>query len=114
MPFNMPFKMNFNLQKLDFNNIHEWPLPMRAIVIGFIFAVILYFAYFFDFSSIKKQIVAQNKEEVDLKDQIAALNKKEIARNNDIAHFNEFKNAIKYWQDKLINPAQLPEILNDI
>jgi Tfp pilus assembly protein PilO len=100
--------------KYDIRQVYDWPLIPRAIVIGVICLIVLYLAYFFDFSNSTQQIKRLNQEEQDLKTQLASLVNKNNDVKNEIEKYSILMEILAGAQKKLTLSKNLPELLNEI
>jgi type IV pilus assembly protein PilO len=99
---------------LQFNSIDDIPIPFRVVFIAAVCALLFYFAYMFDFSYGLRVIRANKNQETDLK---AALQSLINSRNDLQANINDYPQlfaTLIEWQDQLIKPEQLPDLLNEI
>lgn len=102
------------MKKINFNNIYEWPLITRILIIGLICAVVLYLGYYLKISYLSTQLVGYQQKEQELKQQIQFIISKQGAMNNEIAQFSQLQNLLKQWQGKMVAYTELPELLNEI
>jgi type IV pilus assembly protein PilO len=102
------------MQDLDLKNIYLLPLPIRILMLIGICIFIFFFAYFLDFSTLKKQINANTQQENDLFQQTKIMfhNQKEL--KEEISYLPYLKNEISTWQKKLVQRENLSELLNEI
>ncbi len=100
---------NYNL-----NNIHEWPMPAKAFIIGLSCAIVFYLAYYFDFTKLNKQLALEQTQETDLKLQLEMLYQNQAKLNQHVLQNDELKKILNEWQSKLVKQATLPELLNEI
>lgn len=102
------------MNKIDLNNIHEWPLATRCVVIALICVLVFYIGYKWDIAALQKKLQTSQSEENDLKLQYQAVIKKQMAARVELVHFNEMRVLLTQWQKKLIRYDELPELLNQI
>lgn len=102
------------MNKLDFNNIHEWPIVTRCIVIALVCVVVFYIGYKWDIAALQKKLQTSHSEESNLKLEYESIIKKQSDAKIKLAHFNESRVLLNEWQKKLITYNQLPELLNQI
>lgn len=102
------------MKKLDLNNIHEWPLATRCVVIALLCVVVFYIGYKWDIASLQKKLQTTQAEESDLKLQYQAVIKKQMAARAELTYFNEIGVLLTQWQQKLIRYNEIPELLNQI
>jgi type IV pilus assembly protein PilO len=102
------------MKKFDLNNIHEWPLATRCVVIALICVIVFYIGFKWDIAALQKKMQTSQAEENDLKLQYQAVIKKQIAARAELIHFNEMRVLLTQWQQKLVRYNELPELLNQI
>lgn len=100
--------------KLDLKTIYEWPFTLQLLVVLPLCALILYLAYFFDFTLLNRALMDGKRQENDLKEQISLIFTQQIKLENDLTKFKVLELMISEWQAKLVPPAKLPNLLNDI
>lgn len=102
------------MNKLDLNNIHEWPIATRCVVIALICVIVFYIGYKWDIAALQKKLQTSQAEENDLKLQYQAVIKKQMAARLELIHFNDMRVLLTQWQQKLVRYDELPELLNQI
>lgn len=95
-------------------DIFELPTSMQIMIIAIICVVVLALAYFFDFSTKTLQISGANQQETTLKLQYEESLKQEAKLQNDVSNLPLIKKMLATWQDKLVKPAEMPDVLNQI
>lgn len=102
------------MQNYSLSNIYEWPISIRGLLLGLIFVVVLYMGYYFDISKQMLQMASIKQQEENLKQQILFQINAKVEMANDIAKLPLITKTLLTWQDKLITPKELPELLNQI
>lgn len=102
------------MKKLNIKNIHEWPLAVKSIIIIMACMFVFYFAYFWDFVIIKRQLVLNQQQENDLKTQLDATLHKYAELESEVSQLGNLEKSLLTWQNKLIPLKDLPELLNQI
>lgn len=100
--------------RYDLKRVYEWPLSLQLVLIAPLCALIFYLAYFLDYTSLNKDLITARTQENDLKQQLQLIFEQEAQLQQDVAQGSEFKIMLKEWQKKLITPAKLPDLLNEI
>src|SRR3990167_3336316 len=99
---------------INFNNIHEWPIMTRVIMIAFICLIVFFIGYKWDIAALQKKLSLAETQEKDLKLQYENVIKKQLEANAQVSHFNEMRIVLTEWQKKLISYNDLPELLNQV
>jgi type IV pilus assembly protein PilO len=102
------------MPKYNLNNIYEWPMTTRYLVVGLICAIVFYLGYGWDISALKTQIANAQAKEDELKSQLTFVINKQIKIEREAAQLPKMQASLVEWQKKLINYADLPELLNQI
>lgn len=100
--------------KLDFKAIYEWPFTLQLLLVLPLCALIFYLAYVFDFTSLNKTLLASQQQENDLKQQVELIFKQQIKLENELTQLAVLERMISEWHGRLVQPAKLPDLLNDI
>ena len=103
-----------NSLNIDLKDIASLPLKQQLCVIGFFCIALMAIGYYYSISSIKKNLVAAQKQEVDLKDQFQSLQTMQSAIADDVALYPQIAAAIKAWNSKLVQPTAVSDLTNDI
>lgn len=99
---------------INFKNFYEWPILLRAVLIGIICLVVFYLGYIIDFSTMGPRLEKAKQQEEDLKQQFNSLFTNEADLKAELQKYPLLTNAINQWQNKLIASKDLSELLNDI
>lgn len=102
------------MKKLDLNNIHEWPLATRCIVIALLCVIVFYIGYKWDIAALQKKLQTSQADESNLKIQYQSIIKKQTETQIELIHFNEMRVLLTQWQQKLVQYNQIPDLLNQI
>jgi type IV pilus assembly protein PilO len=102
------------MKKLDLNNMHEWPIITRCILIALVCVIVFYFGNKWDLVALQKKLQISKTEENDLKLQYASVIKKQMAAKVQVLHFNDMRVLLNEWQKRLIAYNELPDLLNQI
>ena len=100
--------------KVNFNNIHEWPIMTRVVMIALICLIVFFIGYKWDIAALQKKLSLAETQEKDLKLQYENVIKKQLEANAQVIHFNEMRIVLTEWQKKLISYNDLPELLNQV
>lgn len=100
--------------KYNVNELYDWPLIPKGIVIVLICLLIFYLAYFLDFSDITARLHRLEQQEQDLKMQVTVLSNNVNTTKVELAKFPGLMNSLTATQQKIINSKELPELLNEI
>jgi type IV pilus assembly protein PilO len=98
----------------DLNNIHEWPRPMRYLLILLVFVLVFYGGYYFDLTALSRRVLSVQQQESSIKQQLEIVYGKKAATENEISQLPALKGTLAVWQDKLAKPKDLPELLHQI
>lgn|SRR3990167_3195627 len=99
---------------MNLNNIHEWPLLTRMLLLGVVFFIVLYLGYRFDLSKKKQDLSRAEQQEVDLKQQIELVIRKGKNMQAEVSRLPERQAELVKWKKQLISYDNLPELLNEI
>lgn len=105
--------LDLNLN-INFNNIHEWPLMTRIVMIAFICLIVFFIGYKWDIAALQKKLSLSQTQEKDLKLQYENVIKKQLEANAQVTHFNEMRVVLTEWQKKLVSYNEIPELLNQV
>lgn len=100
--------------KYPLNEIYDWPILPKAVVIILFCFIILYFGYFLSFSDQISKLNRLERQEQDLKTQYSAVASDVNTLLKELAAYPLLINALNVAQNKIISPKELPEVLNDI
>lgn len=102
------------MKKMTLENIHEWPLMTRLLLLGLIFAVVFFMGYRFDLAEQAKKLIRATAVETELKQQLEVV----IARNKEIEAEVDRLPALKAdlvkWDKQVVPYENIPQLLNDI
>lgn len=102
------------MNKYDFKNVHQWPMTMRALVIGFACAVAFYFGYSRDISSLNINLSKAKQQENDLKTKISLIISEKKSLQGELIQFPQYVALLNSWNNQLIQYTNLPKLLNEI
>ncbi len=102
------------MMKFNIKNVHEWPLSLRSGVVFVIFLITLFLGYYFDLSSMSKQLDAAVQQEDDLKQQYQSLITHKAVLKHDLSHLPELRAQLVEWKKSIIKHEELAELLNTI
>lgn len=102
------------MKKMTLNNIYEWPLMTRLLLLGLIFAATFYLGYRLDISGEILKLRRAESQEADLKQQVELTIRKNKMTQADIAQLPALKAKLQTWKKQLITYNDLPELLNQI
>jgi type IV pilus assembly protein PilO len=102
------------MKKMTLNNIHEWPLMTRALLLGLVFSAAFYVGYRYDLANQSQVLSRAEQKEADLRQQIELVIRKSKIVEEEVVILPKMKAELAKW-DKQISPASnVPQILNDI
>lgn len=102
------------MKKMTLNNIYDWPLTMRLLVLTAFAAVVFYLCYSWDISSISSKLMNAKQKEVDLQQQLQFSIEKQNDLKNEISQSDKINSTLLQWQNKLVTYNELPQLINDI
>lgn len=100
--------------KYDIKEVYDWPLIPKAILIVLMCVLLLFLAYFFDFSGSLRRLGLAKQQEIDLKTQFVSLSNSEADIKQELKKYPMLEEVLVAFQKKLIAPDDLPEVMNDI
>jgi Tfp pilus assembly protein PilO len=102
------------MKKMTLNNVYEWPLMTRLLLLGLIFAATFYLGYRFDISKQMLKLTRAEQQETDLRQQLEFTIRKNKMTQADIAQLPALTAKLQAWKKQLITYNDLPELLNQI
>ena len=96
------------------NNIVEWPRSLRFLVMLLVFALVFYGGYYFDLLALSHNVLSVKQQEENLKQQLEIVFAKKAALEDEISQLPALEHILTFWQQKLIKPKELPELLHQI
>jgi type IV pilus assembly protein PilO len=102
------------MKKISLNNFYDWPLTMRALILGLLFAVVFYFGYSWDISHMSSKLLSAQQKEKDMKEQLKSVIQKQYDLKYEISHSSQLNKTLIQWQNQLISYSELPKLLNTI
>jgi type IV pilus assembly protein PilO len=102
------------MKNMTLNNIHEWPLMTRMLLLLLVFFAVLYLGYRFNLSRQIKDLTRAAAQEADLKQQIELVVRKNQVIQSEVVHLPELQAELSKWKKQLVDYNDLPELLNQI
>jgi type IV pilus assembly protein PilO len=102
------------MKKMTLNNIYEWPLMTRLLLLGLVCSAAFYFGYRYDLTKQMKSLSQAKQQEVDIKQQIELIIAKNLAIKNEVARLPELRSELVKWKKEVVTYNDLPELLNNI
>lgn len=102
------------MKNLSLNNIYDWPLTTRGLIIGLICAVVIYCGYLWDLSALKERLITVQQDEQNIKQNLELVIKKQVSLKEEISRLSQSQDMLNQWQKKLIHYSELPNVLNEI
>lgn len=102
------------MAKYDLNNIYEWPITTRYLIVGLLCVVVFYLGYMWDIADMKARIANNQTKVADLKTQLEFVIDKEAKIEKETAQLPKLEENLIEWQKKLVNYGDLPELLSEI
>lgn len=102
------------MKKMTLNNIYEWPLMTRLLLLGLICSASFYLGYRYDIATQSKILSQTIQTETDLKQQLELVVHKNKVIQAEIACLPDRRKELAKWSKQLINYNDLPELLNQI
>lgn len=102
------------MKNMTLNNIHEWPLMTRMLLLMLVFLAVLYLGYRFSLSKQIKDLTRAAAQETDLKQQIDLVIRKNKMIESEVSHLPALQTELSKWKKQLVNYNDLPELLNQI
>lgn len=102
------------MNNMSLNNIHEWPLMTRLLLLLLVFLGVFYLGYRFNLSSQIQSLSRAQQQEVDLKQQIEFVVHKTQTIQSEVSQLPELQDELVKWKNQLVNYNDLPELLNQI
>ncbi len=103
-----------DLNNLDPNNIGEWPLPIKGVILLAVFLVILYLGYNRDISVLRAKIDDLKKEEIGLIDTLEKKQKKAANLQALKTQMQEMQQSFGDMLRQLPNKTEVAGLLVDI
>lgn len=102
------------MKNMTLQNIHEWPLMTRVLLLLLVFFAVLYLGYRFNLSHQIKDLSRAVAQEADLKQQIELVVRKNKVIQSEVVHLPELQAELSKWKKQLVDYDDLPELLNQI
>jgi Tfp pilus assembly protein PilO len=102
------------MQDYDIKDIFNLPLRIQLSVVAIFCLIIFYLGYQWDISSLKRELLSVQTQEIDLKTQLQALIDNLTSVNDDIAQLPALQTILKNLQSRLVTTQNLPDTLNEI
>lgn len=102
------------MKKMTLNNIYEWPLMTRLLLLGLIFSAALYLGYRYDLTAQMKKLSQAEQQEADIKQQIELVFRKNEIIKNEVSRLPELRTALVQMRKELVTYNELPNLLNSI
>lgn len=102
------------MKTLNFNNIYDWPLSARRIVMGILFLLVFLFGYWWSISPLTRSYQDLVLGEDDLKQQFEMIVVKKEVLQAQVVQFPVFQHLLESWKRQLPKELDLPEELNEI
>ena len=102
------------LNNLDPNNIGEWPLPVKAVIMAVVFGLILYVGWSQDIEGLRGQIAQLKSEEADLISKLETKQKKAANLEALKTQMQEMKQSFGDMLRQLPNKTEVAGLLVDI
>ncbi len=102
------------MQKMTLNNIHEWPLMTRLLLLGLVFSAAFYAGYRFDLSSQSQALSRAEQQEGDLRQQIEFVIRKSKIIESEVIKLPKLRIELSKWGKQFTPADQVPQVLNQI
>jgi Tfp pilus assembly protein PilO len=102
------------MKKMTLNNIYEWPLMTRLLLLGLVFVTTFYLGYRYDVSWQISALSHAIQQEQDIKQELELVIHKNKMSEQEILRLPTLKKELAKWDKQLINSQDLPELLNQI
>lgn len=102
------------MKKMTLQNMHEWPLMTRVLILGLVFAASLYLGYRFDLSRQMQNLLKTGHAEKDLRDQLDLVVQKRKLVETVVAQLPAMQAKFDGWKKQLVDYDDLPQLLNQI
>lgn len=102
------------MKKMTFNNIYEWPLMTRLLLLGLIFLATFYIGYRYDVSAQMSALASATQLEDDTKKELELVIRKNKMTEQEILRLPALKAELAKWNKQLIQYDELPQLLNQI
>lgn len=102
------------MKKMTLQNMHEWPLMTRILILGLVFAASLYLGYRFDLSKQMQNLLKTGHLEKDLRDQLELVVHKHKMVEKEVGELPAMQAKFDGWKKQLVNYDDLPQLLNQI
>lgn len=106
--------MNLDLNDIDFNNIGNWPLPAKIIVIAVVCAAVVGFTYWFDTQEQLQTLESARQKEQELKSVFETKQVKAAHLEEYKAQLEEMRQSFGAMLRQLPNKAEVADLLVDI
>lgn len=102
------------MKKMTLNNIYEWPLMTRLLLLGLIFMLAFYVGYRYDVSKQVSTLARVAQQEQDIKQELELVIHKSKMTEQEILRLPTLKAELSKWNKQLISYEELPQLLNQI
>lgn len=102
------------MKKMTLNNVYEWPLMTRLLLLGLIFFISFYLGYRMALSNLFSKLSAAEQKETDIKQEIEFVIHKSKVIQSEISHLPVLRRELDKWNKELVNYQDLPQLLNQI
>lgn len=102
------------MKKMTLENIHEWPIMTRILVLGLIFALVFFMGYRFDLANQSKLLIRAAATETDLKQQLELVISRNKGIEAEVDKLPALQTELQKWNKEIIPYDQIPQLLNDI
>lgn len=102
------------MNNMSLNNIHEWPLITRLLLLILVFLAVFYLGYRFHLAGQVQSLSRAHQQEVDLKQQIEFIVQKNQAIKSEVSRLPKLQAELVKWKRQLVNYNDLPDLLNQI
>jgi type IV pilus assembly protein PilO len=103
-----------SLNQLDFKTVGSWPVAAKAVVIGFICAVVLALGYFLHLQDLRTQLAAAKAKEVTLKQDFTEKQSKAVALDAYKQQMKEMEESFGTMLRQLPSKTEVADLLVDI
>lgn len=102
------------MKSMKLNNIYDWPLMTRVLVLGLIFFAAFYLGYRFSLEKQFTKLTNATQQEKDLRQELEFVIHKNKTIEAEISHLPAMRAELSKWNKQLIKYQDLPELLNQI
>jgi type IV pilus assembly protein PilO len=102
------------MSKMKLNNIYDWPLMTKVLLLGLIFFAAFYMGYRFSLANQFTKLTAADQREKDLKQEVEYVVRKNKTTEIEISHLPALRSDLAKWDKQLVKYQDFPELLNQI